>query len=224
MGKISSTSKLNKSRVHNNYVEQNRRVTGANAINKVNPVDGIVNNANYSSGNYLFASDAFYDKLEKLSKEYRRFYHSERDLEHAIEDIDRNTDKLLEYMNNLIKKYNIAISALQNLEEDLGTNNTSIIENILLSYEIELNYVGVSIVNEKELEISNEDFIKSVINTQDVLSTLFRPIRGMITKLYKTFRNVRIPNNVIMENQYNQKNANEIQQEDYSGILMDIKS
>lgn len=224
MTKISRASNIRRSRVHNNYVEQSHRVTGAKAVNRVKPVDGVGNNAYYSSGNYLFSTDAFYDKLDKLSKEYRRFYHRERDLEKAIEDMDKNSDKLLEYMTILIEKYNKAIIALQSLEDEIGTNKSLTIKDILLSYEGELNDVGISIMNDIDLSINEETFLEQVINKNDILNTLFRPIRGMITKLYKVFRNIKIPSKKSMEKQYNEIHTDGLSEKDYSGLLMDIKS
>lgn len=224
MSKISSTSKIHKSRIHNNYVERNHRVTGAKSVNRVNPIDSIENNAGYSSGNYLYATDAFYDKLEKLSKEYKRFYHREKDLEQAIEDMDSNSDKLLECMTILVEKYNKAITALQSLEDEIGTNNSLTIKDILLSYQAELNDVGISIINDINLSINKETFLEQVINKDDILNTLFRPIRGMITKLYKVFRNISIPNKEAMEKQYNEIHADGFSERDYSGLLMDVKS
>lgn len=222
MGRISKTSSFQKKKIHSDYIGRNRKITETGMIERVKPISPSENSTKYSSSNYLIASDVFYDKLEQLREEYRKFYHHERDLEIAIESINNSKDKLSEHMMDLIFKYNRAISSLEDFDKICGTAHCLGIKEILLSFEGELNKVGINIINEKELDIDLDIFIERVINSRNPMSDLFKPVRAMIIKLYKGFKHIKIPKKNSFENQY--KEYDDLSSQDYNGIIIDEKS
>lgn len=219
MTKISSTSSVSKGRIHNSFVHRNKSVNRAASVEAVNSVNPISNNTNYSSSNHLMSSDAFYDKLEELKREYLNFYHHERNLEKTIVEIKEDEYSHIEHMKDLIDKYNRAILALSSLDKHLNTNHTDRIKSILWEYTRHLNAIGLYIVRDKELEINEEIFNNNLIDSKDNIIALFRPIKSMILTLYKGFKNIKGPKEETLEQKY--QNFNNLH---YSGILLDKKS
>jgi len=219
MTKISSTSSVSKGRIHNSFVHRNKSVSRANSVEAVNSVNPISNNTNYSSSNHLMSSDAFYDKLEDLKREYLNFYHHERNLERTIEEIKEDDYSHIDHMKDLIDKYNRAIKALSSFDKHLNTNHTEDIKMILWEYKRHLNQIGIDIVRDKELEINEDIFINKLINLSDNIKDLFRPIKSMVLRLYRGFKNIKVPKGEALEQKY--QNFNRI---GYSGILLDKKS
>ncbi|MTI47499.1 hypothetical protein [Sporosalibacterium faouarense] len=222
MTKISRTSSIHRKRLHNDYVERNHSITSTGTIDRIKPVNPTENSTDYGSSNYLIASDIFYDKLKALSEEYRRFYHNERALEKVIENIDDDVDKLADRMEELVVKYNKAINSLVKFDNQFRTNHIDNIRDILSNYTKELSKVGISIVDQNELEIDLEYFTKNVINSEDAVVELFKPIRVMILRLYKSFKNIKVPKQNSLEKEYN--DYEELSLNDYSGLLLDNKS
>lgn len=220
MTRISRTSSIEKRRVHSSFVRQNRKVIDrASSVEAVTPVNPVFNNINYSSANHLMYSDTLYDNLIQLKNEYLNYYHHERNLQKAIDEIKEDNLIPIERMADLIAKYNMAIKALNNFDIHLRTDFTNTIKDIIHEYEPDLNNIGISIVRKKELEINEIDFQNSLVQTQDKGLELFQPIKNMVLKLYKGFRNIKGPYKEGYDNKYP-----DIIQEDTSGMVLDKKS
>lgn len=220
MTRISKPSSIEKRRVHSSFVRQNRQVIDrASSVEAVTPVNPIFNNINYSSANHLMYSDTLYDNLIQLKNEYLNFYHHERNLQQAIDEIKEDSLIPIEHMENLIDKYNMAIKALDNFDIHLRTNFAHNIQDVIYEYEEDLNNMGISIVRTKELEIDKTSFKNSLIQAQDEGLELFQPIKDMILKLYIGFRNIKGPYKEGYSNKYP-----DIIQEDTSGMVLDKKS
>lgn len=225
MAKVSKSSSIHKKRIHNDYVDRNTRVTNASKVDKVTPVNSTENSTSYNSSNYLIASDMFYDKLEELRQEYKNFYHDELELEKAIKNVksDKNdNNKLVEHMNELINKYNIAVNSLSHFDRHFNTDYISDIKDIINDFEKELNKVGIKILKEKRLSMDESIFRKKVLSSADAMYNLFRPIRLMIIRLYKVFKNIKVPKDEGYDKKY--RDYNELSSDDYSGLMLDEKS
>ena len=132
MVKISSKSSMKSKRIHSSYIQRNRVIRGSSStVDPVDPVTPVINDISYSSANHLMSSDAFYDKLEELTKEYLNFYHQERNLKKAIDAIEENMDVDLIYIIDLVDKYNNTSKALKNFDKQIHTNHSENIKNIL---------------------------------------------------------------------------------------------
>lgn len=220
MTKISRTSSIEKKRVHSSFVRRNSTVIDrASSIGAVTPVNPVFNNINYSSANHLMYSDTLYDNLVNLRNEYLNFYHHERNLHKAMEEIEENKSIPIDDMNNLIHKYNMAIRALSTFDIHLRTNFTENIKNIVYEYEGDLNNIGISILRGKELELSEEKFKDVLVYSKDDLDKLFRPVRNMVLKLYKGFTNIKGPYREHYDDKYP-----DIIEGDNSGMVLDKKS
>lgn len=219
MRKISSSNSLNAQRIHSSFVERNRIVVGrASGVDAVSPVPPVKNEISYSSANHLMASDQFYYKLEKLKKEYLKFYHSERNLKDAIDEIEDNDDISFEHIKNLVNRYNKTILSLENLDRRMGGENISNIKNLLMTYSVALSNIGIYRVRDKELEIDETRFKDSFINSKDNLDELLNPIKGFIIRLYRSFINIKEENPSELEYAY---------EEDFvgkSGLILDSKT
>lgn len=220
MTKISSTSSLRSKRIHSSFVHRTRTlIDRASPVDPVNPVTPVTNNISYSSANHLMSSDAFYDKLETLEKEYLNFYHQERNLQKTVDAIEENMDLDIIYMKNLIDKYNKTTSALKSFDQQINTNHSKGIKNILNQYKFHLNNMGIYIVEDNKLKLKEEVFKENLIESKDNLKQGFNPIREMILKLYKRFRNIKGPDKEDIESKYN-----DLSNRDYRGIIMDKES
>ena len=220
MTRINSTKPITSQRVHASFVERNRMIIDrASPINPVNPIDPVQNNINYSSANHLFTSDLFYDKLQKLKKDYLDFYNNERNLHKEIDEMSLDEEIQLELLKNLLDKYNKAIMSLSQLDQQLGTKNAKNIMDIILEYNNHLNDLGIYIVEDMELKIDEEKYKNNLIDSKNARKSLFKPIRHMIVLIYREFRNIKGSYNEDSDNGYA-----EIPLEDRSGIVLDSRS
>lgn len=211
---------MGKHRYRNSYVDRTRSVSNTGNIGPVEPVNRVENNVGYSSVNHLIASDEFYDKLEKLTEEYRKFYHHERNLEKAIKNIEENKEWALENMRELIDKYNKAIIALEKFDKHLHTDHAVRINNIILDFEKDLNNIGIEKNREKELNINETIFMNNMSNLdKERMKELLKPIRIMIKRLYKGFKSIKGPGKEYFDREYDS-----MESIDYSGLILNEKS
>lgn len=216
MPKISRTS-IRSKRIHSSFVHRTRalgaRATAVEAVNRVNKVD---NPVSYSSANHLMSSDSFYEKLENLEREYLNFYHQERNLHKAIDALEEDKDLDIVYMKELLKSYNKTASALRNFDKEINTNHSQAIKEILIEYKSSLNNMGVYIVEDNHLELDESLFKDKLLASKDNFAEDFKPIRSMILKLYKRFRNIKGPSREDLDRKYD-----EFPRRDYTGVIMD---
>lgn len=219
MRRVSSSNSISAKRIHSSFVERNRTVIGkASGVDRVDSVAPVQNETSYSSANHLIASDQFYDKLEKLKKEYLKFYNNERNLKEAIDDIEDEKIINFENVKDLINIYNKTILALENLDRRFGGKNISNIKMILDEYSVPLDNIGVFKIRDKELKINEMKFKSSIKNSSGDLNKLLDPIREFMDKLYKSFRNIK------EEGPKNLEYGYEDEYIDKSGLILDDKA
>lgn len=217
MSKIRPTSSIRSKRIHSSFVERTRTIgERASAVDPVTRVNPVANEVAYSSANHLMSSDSFYEKLESLEKEYLNFYHQERNLQKAVEAIEEDMDLDIKYIKNLIDKYNKTALALLHFDLEINTNHSEGIKNILNEYNIALNNMGIYMIEDNRLELDEDLFKKNLLASKDNLKLAFEPIRKMILKLYKRFRNIKGPKKEDLDYKYS-----DFPNRDYSGMIMD---
>lgn len=219
MSKISSSTSIRSKRMHSNFGEQNRIVLNrADVVTPVDPVKPVKNETSYSSGNYLYASDQFYEKLEKLRREYLNFYHSERYLKEAIDEISDTS--VIDYSNikNLIDRYNHTILALDIFDKHISSDNASAVKATLDAFSKDLNKIGIYIVREKELEINEIKFKDSLIASKDNLDPLLSPIRQFVLQVYRAFIEIRQKSPSHLDNIYDDEYVEK------AGMILDNKA
>lgn len=211
--KMRPSNRIEKYRNHNSLVNRMTNISSNSAVTKVDPVDPVSNNPALISYNSLMASDQFYDKLDELQDEYRKFYHDQQELEKALENMDERKECLCENLKELVEKYNLALNSLKKFDEQFGTNHRKNIEELLKEFKESLSNIGVTITKNAILEFNEEIFKNSVRESNDALRFLFRPIRGLIIKLHRAFRNINIPK----DEGFNYEN----EEINYSGMITD---
>lgn len=220
MSKISPSSSIRSKRIHSSFVHRTRTLGNrTSAVDPVNPVNPVANNVTYSSANHLISSDVFYDKLENLAREYLNFYHNERNLYKAIQLIEEDINLDIKHIKNLIDKYNKTALALKHFDIEINTNHSQKIKDILDEYNVDLNNIGIYVIRDNKLELDEELFKNNLVQSKDNLKQAFNPMRKMILKLYKSFRNIKGPSREDLDSKYN-----EFSNMDYSGIIMDEES
>lgn len=209
-------SSLKRDRIRTSFVDRNTSVSKAHAVESISSIKSIQNPTYYSSENHLIFYDQFYDNLKELKKEYKKFYHDEQLLEDAIENFDKDKDKLLSSMKDLIAKYNNSIKSLASFDRVFGTNQVSKIRCILNEYKNKLEDLGIYIVDGDELSLEERIFTQKLLNNENVLEFLFEPTKGLILKIFAAFKNIKIPKKEALERIY--------ENTDYTGMMLDNKT
>lgn len=214
---VKPTSKISKYRAHNSIVNRMTNVGANTAVTPVDRVSPISNSTALISYNSLIASDEFYDKLTRLQKEYRRFYHDQQELEEALDDMseDRECEEcLVSNMRVLVEKYNIAMASLRGFDLQFRTDNRANIVNLLNQFKTNLKEIGVTVKKGALLEFDEEKFKESILHSEDALKFLFRPIKGLIINLHRTFKNIKVPDEAFDE-------YGDYEESMYNGLLTD---
>lgn len=211
-----SSGRVEKYRAHNSVVNRMTNTISAGAVTPVDPVDPIKNNPNFLSYNSLLASDEFYDKLSKLQKEYKRFYHDQQELEKALKNMSQNSESLIENLRKLVEKYNLAIESLKTFDLYFNVNNRKNIEFIMDEFKFSLKDIGIEMSEDGTLKFYEFKFKRSIAKSNDAIKFLFKPIKGLIIKLHRAFKNIRIPEEEIAYFEYGGRA--------YNGLFTDIKA
>ncbi|WP_432664632.1 hypothetical protein R9X47_00140 [Wukongibacter baidiensis] len=209
-------SSVKKARIRTSFVDRKTNVGKTDAVESISSVKRIQNSAYHSSENSLMFFENFYDNLKELKEEYKKFYHDEQLLEEAIDNLSKDDEELLNNMNELISKYNNAITSLDSFDRTFGTNHVNKIENLLAEFETPLKNLGINIIGGKELGLDEKMFSEKIKGNENALGFLFEPTKGLILKIYSVFRNIKVPKKTALESKY----------EDvvYRGMLLDNKT
>lgn len=215
MTSVSRVSRTKK-RVHNSFVERSREIMNTNGVDRVSPSERTHNNTNNPSANHLIASDEFYDNIRRLKEEYYSFYHDEMKLEKAIKNFQSDKEYISKNMEELLKRYNMALKSLEILDNEFETDHNKRIKNIVKQYKQSLLKLGIEINDNDRLDIDINKFISFIEKSKD-LENEINPVRELILKLYKNFKSIKVPK----DNSFDTYNNEEIE---YSGVLIDKKS
>lgn len=214
VGRVGDIERM-RQRVHDNVVERMTVVRGANMVNPVDRVDPVANDSR-TAYNFLTGSDEFYDKLKNLRKEYESFYHDQQELEKAIKELEYD-DSIVENMGKLVENYNNAIESLKSFDYDFGTSYYSRIVNIINDFKVELFRIGIIRGSDNKLIYDKEKFKEKLNESDDAFKFIFEPVKGLIIRLYKAFKNIKIPK---FEEELEGKYREHM---DYEGIILDEK-
>lgn len=214
IGKIKDIERT-KQMVHSNLVERMTVVRAANMVNPVDPVDPVKNDSR-TAYNSLMASDEFYDKLKNLRKEYEEFYHDQQELEKAIKELEYD-DSIIDNMGKLVENYNNAIESLRTFDYDFGTDYYAKIVNIISDFKVELFRIGIIRGSSNKLIYDREKFKEKLDESEDAFKFIFEPAKGLIIRLYKAFKNIKIPS---FEEELSGKYSEHLE---YEGIILDEK-
>lgn len=190
---VDRISDVKKDRIRNITVERNTSIEDTYAVEAVKPVKKVTNRLDYMGENSLLLSDEFYDRLASLKREYKHFYQNEQKLESAIRKLKEGKDHLTDNMANLVEKYNSALVSLNSFDTAYSTCHSERIKKTVMEFKGELENIGIYIREKGLLEIKKEELKHKLSDTEYVMQFLFEPVKGLITKLYRAFRSINVP-------------------------------
>ncbi len=219
MRKISS---VNRDRISNMYVDRKVNINRITNIDRIEAIKPINNNTSTANENYLFYSGSFYDQLRELKDQYKNFYLNQQSLESTLKKFEEETTpqesllELLTLIDELVKKYNLAICSLKSFEGKLGSHYTHEIEAVISQYQIHLARVGITLTQDLTLSFSLSTAQNNLSFNPDYIAFLFDHKNGLIRRLFNLFRNIK--SDFQKTNQsYNSDERSSI----ISGLLMD---
>lgn len=195
---IKKISSSNKVRINTMYVNGHTEINQINSISPIKKINNIHNQSFQSSQNNFFGTSNFYDHLKKLKKEYFHFYKVQQELEDTLKEFKNttnttNTTNLISMLNNLVCKYNNSIISLKHFDDNFGTNHCENIHDILLSYKVPLEKIGLSIQKNYQLSIDESILQIALTDNSNAIKFLFKTKDGFIRKIYNTFKKIKIP-------------------------------
>ncbi len=194
MKKISA---VNRDRISTMYVDRKININRITNIDRVTAIKPINNNTFTANENYLFYSGSFYDQLKELKEQYRSFYLNQQSLESTLKKFDEeiapeeSIQELLTLIEELVHKYNLAISSLSSFEGKLGGHYSHYIEEAISQYQIQLGRIGITLTKDLTLSFNRSSAQNNLSFNPDYVSFLFDHKNGLIRKLFNLFRNIK---------------------------------
>jgi hypothetical protein len=196
-GVYMSTKKVtssNTTRINNMLVNQTSQTNQIHSIQPIRKIEKIHNYAFQSSKNNFFGSSHFYEHLKKLKEEYLHFYRVQQELESTFKKIIYSPhEDFIVMIKELISKYNKAIISLKDFDNDFNTSYCQNIHDILLSYQSNLEKIGITIQKDTTLSINEKVCLTAVKNNNNDIEFLFTNKNGFIKKLYYAFKEIKLP-------------------------------
>lgn len=188
MSRTSKISSVTSSRIHSSYVYRSKTVNKSSMVEGVGQVSNTSNQTAYSSGNYLFYSDAFYESLKNFKEEYKKFYYDQRELERKIINFDYG-DNLLNNLIELVKSYNLAINSLKSFDRFVGTKHLNRIGNTLETQAEIIKSIGIVNLEGYELKLDESKLVRAI--EQDELEVV-KIVKNLIETLNKDFKTIKV--------------------------------
>lgn len=164
---MKKTSSINSSRIHNMYVHRNTVVSTASKVSSVDKVNPVENSTFFSSGNFLYYSDAFYENIEEFQKNYKKFYNNQVKLNQLSKFLSKKENYKFDYIDDIVriistlcKKFNNAMNSLRDMEKDLSINLHEPIIELVFSQQHYLSRIGVLMTNDYNINF-NIDVLKN---------------------------------------------------------------
>ena len=194
MKKISA---VNRDRISTMYVDRKVSINKISNIGRVDSIRPVNNNTSNANENYLFYSGSFYDKLTELKDHYKKFYLNQQDLESTLKkfkeekDPDGSIKELITLIDELVVKYNLAITSLTNFQDKIGVQYSQQIEKVLSEYQISLGRIGITFTTNLTLSFNSATAQNNLSFNPDYILFLFDHKNGLIRRLFILFRNIK---------------------------------
>ncbi|WP_216828310.1 hypothetical protein [Alkalihalobacterium elongatum] len=193
MNRITRVSSLRTNRIRANYVNR-MNAQNVNKIEPLAPVEKGKNNTEQPSENYLNSYDHYYEKLNDLKKEFKTFYHQEKVLLRAIQDLDIHEQKLIKQTDNLISKYNQTLKALYSYDQTVSGQHVRNVRQTLQPFQSEMEQLGITEDPQGFLFFLPRKFIKFIQSDETDFEELLIKFRQLIIESYKSLTKIRIKN------------------------------
>ncbi|OLO40659.1 hypothetical protein BTR23_06665 [Alkalihalophilus pseudofirmus] len=212
MNRITRVSSLRANRIRANYVNR----VSAQQVTKIEPLASVEkgkNNNKQPSENYLDSYDRYYQKLNDLKREFKTFYHREKELFDAICDLDMHQQKIVKHTDNLITKYNQALKALYSFDQAIRGQHVVHVRETLQTFQAEMAQLGISEDDNGFLSFTPETFIHFIRNDDSNFEELLIQFRQLIINSYKSLTKIRIKHDTI--------NPYEARTFEYKGLIIE---
>ncbi|MCM3763130.1 hypothetical protein M3212_20645 [Alkalihalobacillus oceani] len=193
MGRISRSSRLQTERIHANYVNRMTNIERTPHIEKIDPIHESQRPFNQFSENYLISYDRYYRSIQELKKEFKRFYHHEKELQQAIARLNDNDQTLIEQTKTLVEKYNLALEALRDFDALAGTDHLQSIHHIYTLFAEDFQAIGVTENEDYSLSLNMDQFLSFLHDAEHAASEFMGRFKAMILKEYQTFIRIKAP-------------------------------
>ncbi|WP_062048027.1 hypothetical protein [Bacillus sp. JCM 19034] len=186
-----SYNRMRLERIRSNYVNRLTSSTTVQAVEKIEATRPVENETKHPTDNFILSYERYYRALQELKEEFKQFYHREQELKNAIEQLDEN-GTLIYQTEQLIQKYNKAISALMQYDRITGSAHTDVIITILQHYEEAFSKVGISINHHAYLSFQCNKLLHFLTTTSNThVTELIRDFKSLIIKEYYSFIKVK---------------------------------
>lgn len=194
---VKGVSAVNRDRIDRMYVDRKTNVNHVATVERVDAIKPVHNHSSSLNENFMLYAGAFYEKFSLLKEHYQKFYLHQQDLEKFYKKLhdegEQDTpDGILKLIEELIEKYNNALTSLKRLEESIwNKQHTEKLHEILMSYQIQLGKIGITIYEDLSLVFSSSVFMNNLAYNEDYLSFLFDYQNGLVKKLFLHFKNIK---------------------------------
>lgn len=216
MSRISRINNLRANRIRTNYVNRLDRGSHINRVEPLNPVEKQRNELEQPSENFLNSFEHYYSKFHELKKEFHKFYHHEKELLDAIQNLDEHHQKITKYTDDLVEKYNHALKSLADFDLVAGTQHVEYVRDVLRSFSKQLNEIGVTENEFGFLDFQPKIFAEFIAKDPKMVEETLSQLKTMIIQCYKSFTKIHVKNQ--------RKNPYEQQPFQYKGLLIEEES
>lgn len=193
MSRISRISSLRANRIRSSYVNKMSATKAVDKIEALFPIEKSKNHTDYPSDVFLASYDRYYKQIKELKKEFKKFYHHEKDLYNALRQLDTNIQKIVKHTDELITKYNQALLALAAFDKQAGTQHVLSIRQIVQLFSTDLAKLGITEEENGLLLFTPTIFISYLEENRDQFEVMLTHFKRMILEEYKSFTRIRLP-------------------------------
>lgn len=190
MLRIAQTEKIKD--VQTNY-KKPRNVGNVTSTSSVKPMEESTSDMANPTPAQQLSSDIFYDSLKELKDVYRHFHHDEHELDENLKHLQNHTDELVKEMKILISSYNQTINSLHEFDKAFETSHIDTIKNMLLRYQYYLRSMGITVLNNYELQFNSKEFLNAIDTDPRIFGFLFDSENGLFIRITNFFHNITVP-------------------------------
>jgi len=186
MGRISGVSG---DRIKIFDVERKTVNNAVRDVDAIRRVEKIRNETAYSSHNYIFESDSFYEHLKKAKKSMEEFSVNEYNLKNQIKRSSNECDDMYEKIVEAVASINNAINSIKVMDSFAGGYGFKKVVTLAAAY----SHIGnLGIKFEDSRFVIEERLLKeSLISGSMSADIIFDPDSGLLKKIFNILENAK---------------------------------
>lgn len=189
MLRIAQTEKIKDSQT--NY-KSPRNVGNVTATASIKSIDKSTADMANPTPSQQLSSDVFYNSLKTLKDAYKHFHHDEHELDQNLKHLKDHSDELVKEVKNLIKSYNQTIISLYEFDKAFDTQHVDSIKTLLLRYQYYLKSMGITVLDDYELDFNVSEFLNALDTDNKVFEFLFDYKNGLFIKITDILHNITV--------------------------------